>query len=131
MRLHRSSRALALLLTLGLSAGATACASGGGSGDSGPRRNPNLITADELANYSTLSALDVVRQLRPRWLQPRGGAGLPTVMMDGARLGPPDNLASISVNDLESSRYLTASDATMRYGTNFTGGAIEVVSRAR
>ena len=132
MRTH-PSRAMALLFVFGLSAGLAACASGGG-GDGGPRRSQNLITADELAEFATQNALDAIRRLRPRWLQPRGtsatGQNLPVAFLDGARLGAPDALRSVNVADIESIRYLNASDATMRYGTNFPGGAIEVRSRA-
>ncbi|MGI9627289.1 MAG: hypothetical protein ACR2QM_10675 [Longimicrobiales bacterium] len=132
MRHPRQARAMALLLTLGLSAGAAACASGGGGGsDSGPRRSANRITMDELAANQSEDALTAVRRLRPRWLQPRGGSNLPVVFLDGARMGLPDSLRSISVADVDSMTFLSPSDATTRYGTNFPGGAIEVRSRTR
>lgn len=120
---------LPLVFVLGAAFGLAACASGGGGAD-GPRRDANLITAEELAEYTTLTAHDVIRRLRPRWLRARGG-GAPQLIMDGARLGSLDGLSSISVADVESLRYLSASDATMRFGTNFPNGAIEVLSRAR
>lgn len=135
MRLNRSKMVLCFMFAFGLTAALAACSStGGGSG--GPRRDPNLITAEELSEYATLSALDVVRRLRPRWLTGRGqgtgGMNRPQVMQDGARLGDPDNaLRSIAVSDIEELRFLNASDATMRYGTNFPGGAIVVTSRRR
>ena len=111
-----------------------ACASGTGGG--GPRRDPNLITLEELADHTTLSALDVVRRLRPRWLQGRGagtgGSNVPQLIVDGARMGnAQDALRTLSVSDIQELRYLNASDATMRFGTNFPGGAIMVTSRAR
>jgi len=135
MRLNRSHMTLSFIIAFGLATAVAACSSTGGT-SSGPRRDPNLITAEELSEYATLSALDVVRRLRPRWLTGRGqgsgGMNRPQVLQDGARLGDPDNaLRSIAVSDIESIRYLSASDATMRYGTNFPGGAIVVTSRAR
>lgn len=134
MRLNRSKMVLSFVFAFGLATALAACSSTGGS--SGPRRDPNLITAEELSEYATLSALDVVRRLRPRWLTGRGqgtgGMNRPQVIQDGARLGDPDNaLRSIAVSDLEELRFLSASDATMRYGTNFPGGAIVVTSRRR
>ncbi len=135
MQLDRSTRALAMIPMLVITAGLAACASGGGGGDGTPRRSGNTITAEELVDYTTFTALDVIRRLRPRWLQPRGttatGANLPVAFLDGARLGDPSRLSSINVSDIESIRYLSASDATMRYGTNFPGGAIEVRTRSR
>lgn len=121
---------LPLILLLGAVAGLNACASSGGGGSDGPRRDANLITAEELAEYTTLTAHDVIRRLRPRWLRARGG-GAPQLIMDGARMGSLEGLSTISVADVESLRYMSAADATMRFGTNFPNGAIEVVSRAR
>lgn len=137
MRYRRPTRAIALFITLGLSAGLSGCSSGGGGGssDSGPRRSANLITAEELVDLGAETALTAIRRLRPRWLQARGasvsGGNLPVAFLDGARLGQPDALQGVNVADIESMRYLNASDATMRYGTNFPGGAIEVRSRTR
>ena len=134
MHLNRSKMVLSFVFAFGLATALAACSSTGGP--SGPRRDPNLITAEELSEYATLSALDVVRRLRPRWLTGRGqgtgGMNRPQVIQDGARLGDPDNaLRSIAVSDLEELRFLSASDATMRYGTNYPGGAIVITSRRR
>lgn len=125
----KRARVPLVLAALAVSAVLAACASGGG-GSSGPRRNANLITAEELAEYTTFTVHDVIRRLRPRWLVSRGG-GSPTVVMDGARMGGVQSLQSISVSDVDSLRFLSAADATMRFGTNFPDGAIEVTSRAR
>ena len=70
MRLNRTKTVLCFMFAFGLATALAACSSTGGS--SGPRRDPNLITAEELSEYATLSALDVVRRLRPRWLTGRG-----------------------------------------------------------
>ncbi len=125
---RRATRMMVFLLALGLSAGVSACATGaGGSSSSGPSRSANRITQEELADYTTLNALDAIRRLRPRWLQVRGDT--PVAILDGARLGSPDALRSVAVSDVASMQYLSASDATLRYGTNFPAGAIEVRTR--
>lgn len=131
----RLNRRLLIIGAFALVTGLAGCASGGGGGG-GPRRDPNRITAEELVEYTTLTAVDVVRRLRPRWLQGRGagtsGQNTPVLILDGARMGDAQNaLRSISVSDIEEMQYLSASDATMRFGTNFTGGAIVVTSRSR
>lgn len=119
--------AFAFLAAFGLATVAAACASGGG-GERGPRRDPNLLTAEELADYAGLSCMEVVRRLRPRWLQ--GRAGDPTVVRGGSPIGPAgDYLDQIRVVDVESIRFLNAADATMRYGTGVTGGAIVVENK--
>ena len=116
------------LAVFGLATLATACA--GGGGERGPRRDPSLLTAEELANHPSLNCLEAVRRLRPRWL--RGRAGDPVAVRDGTMLGrAEDYLPEIRVGDVESMRYLNATDATMRYGTGVTGGAIVVTSKRK
>lgn len=48
------------------------------------------------------------------------------VLIDGIPQGPQGDLEGLAADDIESIRYLTASDATIRYGTGFPGAAIEV-----
>lgn len=135
MRLNRWMTRLSLVAAFALVSALGACSSGSG-GSSGPRRDPNRITTEELAEYTTLTALDVVRRLRPRWLTGRGagtaGSNTPQLILDGARMGnAASELRSIAVSDISELQYLSASDATMRYGTNYPGGAIVVTSRSR
>ncbi len=105
---------------------AQACVSTGGSDR--VRRDPDLILADELANYSTMMLGDAIRQLRPRWMNVRGsamGSAVP-VIMDG---GVPQDwmvLEAIRPNQVHSVRYHNPGDATMRWGTGFPNGLIEV-----
>lgn len=105
-----------------------ACVSAG-SGD-GIRRDPDLILAEELADYSTMRLTDAVRQLRPRWMSVRGsatGSAVP-VVMDG---GAPQDWAimdSLRPDQVRSIRFHSAADATMRWGTGFPNGLIEVTT---
>ncbi len=127
MKRHKTT--LFFLTALGLVTAVAACASAGGSGEGGPRRDPNLITAEELVEYPTMSALDAIRRLRPRWLQGRGNLR-PQLVVDGARMDNlQDGLQSIQAASVRTMRYMNSSDATMRFGTNFIGGAIEVITR--
>ena len=118
----------ALAVAFGLITLGAACASGGaGREDQAPRRDPNLITAEELADYHNLDCYDAVRRLRPRWLQSR--AGDPIVVRDGSHLGPASEfLGQIGVGQVASIRYLSATEATMRFGTGVQGGAIVVAT---
>ena len=82
--------------------------------------------------YRSFAVIDVIRRLRPRWLQIRGTTGYPQPFLDGARLGNVlDEFERINASDVEAIRYLSASEATLKYGTNFPAGAIEVTSRVR
>lgn len=93
----------------------------------------NRITAEQMGEvvgqYST--AYEVVQNLRPLWLRKRGRTSFTNeadiaVYVDGSRYGVPNDLRSISVIAIESMRFLTPSEATNRYGTGHTHGAIMV-----
>ncbi len=123
----RRSRFLSLFAVVVLG---SACASSGQPDQSRPRRSRNLITADELSGLSVSSAYDAVRRLRPAWLQTRGRAPLPVVYRNNTRWGgDPSSLESIQIGTISEMRFLSASDATTRYGTGFTGGVILVITR--
>ena len=112
-----------------------ACASGppgvrsGGSGGSG------TITREQLAELGQFSALQVVRRLRPQWLRTRGAANFdgaqltPVVFVDFSPRGGIRELEHISSDDVERINFMSARDATTRYGTGYPGGIIEVISR--
>ncbi|NNM32400.1 MAG: hypothetical protein HKO53_05015 [Gemmatimonadetes bacterium] len=108
-----------------------ACATGGGQ--VAPRSDANWLTREELSQYPVVDVLNAIRRLRPRWLQARGVSAAmdPVPFLDGARLDDLDALRRILVDDVESIEYVNPSDATMRYGTGFPGGAIEVTGRVR
>ncbi len=110
------------------------CASSGSNG--GPRRSSNRITQEELADVPHITAWTAIKELRPRWLTARGvrniGEGpqaYPQVYVDGHLLGDPMVLHSLAVLDIESMEFMSASDATTRFGTGHQGGAILVQTK--
>lgn len=103
-----------------------------------PRRNANVIMRDELADPSLEGAtgLEVVRRLRPTFLTRRGATslrdpdiGIVKVSLDGINLGPIDDLDRVRANEILSIRYLTASDATQRFGILSNGSPVILVER--
>ncbi len=112
---------------------AGACASSGGSsgGSDRPRRDRNLITTADIAELSGMSnALQVVRQLRPAWLRPRGRTGIPTVYRNNSRWGEnPGALQNISIENVREMRFLSTTDANIRWGTSVSGPVILVTTR--
>jgi hypothetical protein len=98
-----------------------------------------LIVRAQLEGYSGQMAMDVVRRFNSRWLRttrpgpigPTSGPSFARVSIDGATPGDLGDLDAINADDIEYMRYLNASDATIKYGTGFTGGVIEVTSRGR
>jgi hypothetical protein len=129
MRVTLSSLLLVLLVS--------ACASGTGGTSAGG--NPSQISTEQLRELDPegLSAYQVVQRLRPNWLRTRAtatfGAGasapLPRGVMDGAPLGDVSDLERIRANEVAGMDFLSASDATTRFGTNYPAGAVLVRSR--
>lgn len=121
---------------------ASACSSSGvrgpaGDGDRGiVPRQPNLITAEELRQLPLLTALEAVQRLRPRWLRERIGDP-PTaratmavvVYVDGVLRGGITHLDFLRAEDIEEMEFLTALQATQRFGVQQASNAILVTSK--
>lgn len=115
------------------------CASsGGGEGGSravrAPRGTSTLIIRAELERYPGQSAHDVIESLHNRWLRPRRGAtfggGQPyaRVMIDGTIRAEIPDLRRLFSENIDTMRLLSAPDATIKYGTGYPGGVIEVTT---
>ena len=119
-----------LLLAGGLACGSMG--SGGGGGGSGS------LTSQQLRELQTQydNMYELIRSERPMWLQTRGSvsfqdpsASLPRVFVDGVEQGEPPALRRINPSDVEEAEFMSASDATTRYGTGYPGGIIRVSTR--
>lgn len=83
-----------------------------------PSRQERLITAEEIAKTNARNAQEIIERLRPLWL-----TRMPVTLYVN------DVYSSISLRDVQSAEiqsieYLSATDATTRYGTNHVRGAI-------
>ena len=127
----------------------SACASGSGTGGgaAGVRTggSSTLITQDEIARGNYANALEIVENLRPSMLRPRGAtlsnpntSGVSAdqaasvnvvVFHDEVRLGEPGRLVTIPAGSVKEIRYINARDATTRWGTGFSSGVIQVISK--
>ena len=124
-----------LLATLFLAILPVACATNPGSED-GPRRSRDLISQEELATQPSLSAYEIIRILRPAWLTSRGpmtgGAATnsyPQVMMDGMHFGDINTLRDLRMENVLEIRFISARDATTRFGTGYMAGIIDVITK--
>ena len=129
MRAFKSGRLM--LASLALVVGLTGCAAAGGSagGGGGGGGNPNRLTADELVPVVQLDAYQAIQRLRARWLQARGG-NMANVYVDGAeRPGGLDALRGLPVADIERMQYMSANEATTRFGTGNAGGVIMITTK--
>lgn len=131
---HRTTRLVIPLVVL-LSVGLAACASGGGAGQGARSGGGDLLTAEEMAEWASQDLFEVVRKLRPRWLQSRApatarGRQSIAIILDGVRQdGGPEVMRGFRTGDIQSVQYMNARDATTRYGTDMTGGALVIQTR--
>ena len=107
------------------------------------KQNQNLITTEEITQSSASNAYDLIQRLRPNYLRTRGAVhGAPSadgtnhleavdlvVYLNENRLGGTDELRHIVTSEIREIRYYSASDATTKWGTGHSAGAIQVVSR--
>lgn len=122
--------------SLGATGLAAACASSGEPRSSA--RSRNAIGHEELMEVPRGTLYEALRALRPRWLQARSSGSLrdpqpqtPRVYLDGQPFGRIGDLRSLLPDDVGEVRFLSASDATTRFGTNHLAGAIVVTTRRR
>lgn len=121
--------------SLGAAGLAAACAS---PGEPRSGRSRNVIEHEELVEVPRGSLYEALRALRPRWLQARSSGTFrdteretPRVYLDGQPFGRIGDLRSLMPGDVDEVRFLSASDATIRFGTNHLAGAIVVTTRRR
>lgn len=126
--LRGSSEGVLFLVTLILASG---CASAG-PGAAGGGGGANVITREQISPDDENAYL-IVRRLRPAWLRPRSQESItgqePTfaqVFVDQLQVGDVDYLYRISATQIDRIEYLSALDATTRYGTGYAGGLIIV-----
>ena len=136
-------RFLSLVLVLVLAPVVSACASSSDAPFSEDAEraiqatggSSTLIVRAQLEVLTNRSAWDAVETLNRRWMQARRGSSFATgpnyarVAVDGVVRGELDELRQLNTTNIETMRYLSAPDATTKYGTGFPGGVIEVDTR--
>jgi hypothetical protein len=113
-------------------AAALACASSGTAGTP-VRREPNLITEQEIAASNESNVYDVVNRLRPMFLKTRGrstinagGSEYASVFLDGQFYGELGSMRNIVASQIQEIRYLSGPDAVSKYGMRYGSGAVDV-----
>lgn len=134
----RRCASLALALVVSACASSTSITPFEGAGQTTTRiarGGPNLILRAELEEYRGETAYRTLEAIRRRWVRPiRSNNARPLyarVMIDGSARRELRDLSSMSVDSIETMRYLGATDATIKYGRGYPGGVIEVTTRGR
>ena len=134
MRVRPNHRTIvyALCAILTLSGCAT---SGGSSATATGSRDRNLLTRADLEGMDELNAYQAIRRLKPTWLRYRGQAVLTgpdreslRVYVNRSFFGDAESLSTLMVRNIREIRFLDARQATLRFGTDHTVGAIVVTT---
>lgn len=127
MRAHQSKRAVVFAVALAM--GLVGCASSGSGGSARPAgATSNRIVAAELEPLGQISPLRAIERLRPQWLRTRSGDS-PILHVDGARRSSLNDMNSYQLSEIDRIEYMSASDATTRFGTGYAGGAIMLFTK--
>lgn len=124
---------LALLLIAPLAYG---CASSVEAPQQASESTRNLITREQLEAMPSVTARDAVERLHRDWLRGRAGSlrtstgrVSPKVFVDNRPFGELPALYQFGTEEIEEIRFLSASDATTRFGTGYPGGIINLIMR--
>jgi hypothetical protein len=133
------------VLALGAIVALAACGGGGSAAGASPARtaagtargSANVIVAGEVEASGATNAMEAIRQLHPAMLRGRGSAGMEggssadliVVYVDNIKAGGLDALVPISAINIREIRFLSAADATTRFGTGTPSGAILVTTK--
>ena len=121
----------------GCATGGTGTPTTGTSSATTQRGGGDVITSEELAKVAHNDLYAAINQLRPAYLVTRGASsfGVSTapevvqVYVDGVRRGDLQVLHQINAIDVKEVRHLSATEATQRFGTGNTMGAIVVTRK--
>ncbi|HET6681461.1 MAG TPA: Plug domain-containing protein [Gemmatimonadaceae bacterium] len=109
---------------------ALVCACNWKSQPAAPRGSSDILTSQEIAATPVDNAYDAVQRLRPEFLRERptgfGALQRPTVFINGIRRGGVEILRTISTTTISEIRYLSAPEASSRYGMDVVAGVIDV-----
>lgn len=133
MKMRTRLATLALLVPL-----VAGCAAATGPAGGTPPREANRLRVEEIRQAQAQNGFELIRTLRPLWLQGRGSNSLGSsrggevvVYLNGSRAGTPEILRQIPSRDFWEALFLSPSEATARYGTGHTRGAIVISTLPR
>jgi hypothetical protein len=94
----------------------------------------NLLMAAEIEQSNVGTLHEAIQRLRPHFFFARGRTSMrgpdnprPAVIVDNVPQTSFESLKAISARDVQYVRFLSAPEATTRFGTGYMAGAIEVV----
>jgi len=98
-----------------------------------------VLTRDDIEAVTAASSMyDVIRRLRPEYLNSRGRTSLlnqgdprPVVFLDEQEYGPIESLRNLQPDLVQEVRFYASSSAVAKFGSRYGTGVIRLQSRAR
>ena len=101
-----------------------------------PVRSSDVLTPAEISGTGVTDAYEAIQRFRPLYLNrlrdmggPSGSQSLLTVYMNDTRLGGVDMLRTVPLDAVRSIQYLSAAEATYRWGPKQPGAVIFISTR--
>ena len=123
------------ILLVGVVAASIGCATAGTT-TPGVRRDPNLITQQEVLSSNGANAYEVISRARPGFLKSRGHTSVTqptgdfaTVYVNGQQYGDIGTLRGITVDQIREIRYYSASEAVTKFGGQMGTGVIQITTK--
>lgn len=98
----------------------------------------NVITQEEIDASGAQNVYDVIARLRGNYLSDRGAISIKSnvhsraiVFLNDQEYGIPETMRNISPNRIAEIRYYPGTDAVARYGAQYGGGVILLISRTQ
>jgi len=127
-------RRFAVVLSLMVAVASCTHRQSGGVGSA----NSSVITREEIEHSKASTAYDAIQRLRARFLSSRGQNSIylnpqtyPTVFLDGQEYGAISSLRSVAANEVEEIRFFRGAEATTKFGAQYGGGVIQLISRVQ
>ena len=99
--------------------------------------NQSLITRADIERIHAMTALDIVQRYRSDVLTARAPSSVllnkhihPVVFLNGQPYGAVDELRNLPADGVEEVRFFSGPDAVTKFGSQYGGGVILVVSRS-
>ncbi len=103
---------------------------------SAPTADRNVITFEQIESAHERTAYDLVAKFRSNFLNSRGRSSIvlkapsgATVYLDEVEYGAVNSLRSIPASHVAEIRFIEGWDAMTKYGSDHTGGIIQVITR--
>ena len=124
-----------VVLLAGLATTLSACTRAPSS--AGTASQLSVIKRADIERVHASTALDAVQRYRADLLTARAPSSVylnrqthPVVFLDSQLLGQVDQLRDIAADSVEEIRFFSGTDAVRRFGAEYGGGVIQIVSRS-